>query len=350
MSKPWSEKEITGILADPDPKLLDELLQAADSCRRENIGTGVYLRGLIEFSNICSCNCYYCGIRKDNKNLHRYRLSSEEMVSLAMSAFDSGFHSLALQSGEVRSCREVSDLASTIRIIKEKSRKKDQTGQGLGITLSVGNLTSEQYQELWEAGAHRYLLRIETSDPKLFSCIHPPEQSFDERLRCLDDLKRIGYQVGTGVMIGLPGQTVAQLAADLRFFVDRDIDMLGMGPYITHPDTPLAKKPAADFDPFTTSLKMIAIARLLMPDINIVASTALQTISPRGLELGLKAGANVLMPIMTPDDKRSEYSLYTDKKFTPHEQLIEQIRGYGYEVGLWTWGDSKHYAARKRLE
>lgn len=348
MIKSWSEQVIYGTLLSDSRENFTDLLEAADVCRKENIGSGVYLRGLIEFSNICDRNCFYCGIRKDNRNVERYRLHGDEIVALAMSAFDHGYHSIALQAGEVDDPRQIDKVADIIKEIKAKSRKLDPAGQGLGITLSIGELSFGQYRSLWEAGAHRYLLRIETSDPRLFRSIHPSGQSFARRMECLEMLKEIGYQVGTGIMIGVPGQTIEQLARDLLFFKDRDIDMLGMGPYIPHPHAPLSQKHGPDFDPLVMTVKMLAVARLMMPDINMVCSTALQTINPRGLELGLKAGANVVMPVLTPDENRAEYSLYEDKQYTEPQLLIKQIEELGYEVGLWTWGDSRHYAARNK--
>lgn len=347
MAKSWSEKKITSILSSRDHQILDELLDAADRCRRKSVGPKVFLRGLIEFSNECRCNCFYCGIRNGNLSILRYRLPNNVIIALAMSAFDAGYSSLALQSGESDDPQKINEVVQFVQAIKAQSLARDNTGQGLGITLSIGELTFDQYKALWEAGAHRYLLRIEASDPRLFSQIHPPGQSYEKRLHCLDALKTIGYQVGTGIMVGLPGQSIENLVRDLQFFVERDIDMLGMGPYIPHPNTPLYMKQVPDYDPFIMTLKIIALARLMMPDINIVCSTALQTINPRGLELGLKAGANIVMPVLTPENYRSSYSLYADKNYTRPLKLIEQIRGYGYEVELRTWGDSRHYAARQ---
>lgn len=349
MKTSWSKQELTGILSSRDPLLLDELLAAADRCRREIVGNGVYLRGLIEFSNECRRNCYYCGIRKGNRGIQRYRLASADIVALAMSAMNAGYSSLALQSGEVYDTLEINEVVDFVEEIKSQSQARDNTGRGLGITLSIGELSYDQYRALWEAGAHRYLLRIEASAPQLFKKIHPPDQNYEKRLQCLDALKSIGYQVGTGIMVGLPGQSIADLVHDLQFFVDRDIDMLGMGPYILHLNAPLSKLTVPDFDPFSMTLKIIALSRLMMPDINIVCSTALQTINPRGLELGLKAGANIVMPVLTPENNRGDYSLYADKNYTRPHDLIERIKGYGYEVSLGAWGDSKHYAARRKI-
>jgi len=348
MIKSWSETEIIEVLSSKDTKTLKKLLEAANRCRRDSIGDRVYFRGLIEFSNQCDRNCFYCGIRKDNRHISRYRLDSNEIVTAALLAFRSGFHSVALQSGEVDSPEQVNFVADVVKLIKEHSQIQDPNGKGLGITLSMGELSYQQYKQLWDAGAHRYLLRIETSDSQLFKSLHPPAQSYTRRVECLTALKDIGFQVGTGVMIGLPGQNFEHLAGDLKFFLDRDIDMLGMGPYIPHHNTPMFRSSRDVYlDPFDASLKMLALARLLMPDINMVASTALQTISPLGLELGLKAGANVVMPILTPEINRRQYRLYENKQFKAVSQLSQEIKHSGFTVGLWEWGDSPHY--RKRM-
>jgi biotin synthase len=340
----WCEKENIDILADDREDVLQELLDRADMCRRIHVGAGVYLRGLIEFANDCECNCFYCGIRHDNQELARYTLDQDEITKLALSAYNAGFYSLALQAGQSADPSRVDFTAATIRKIKSITSSRDHNHKGLGITLSIGELSRQQYRQLFEAGAHRYLLRIETSDEKLFGKIHPPAQSFNKRRQCLEYLREEGYQVGTGIMIGLPGQTLDSLARDLKFFIDLDIDMLGMGPYLPHHLTPLYKKHyQLGYDPFIVTLKMMALARLLMPDINMVASTALQTLDKRGLELGLKAGANVVMPVLTPADQRHSYALYENKQYRAPRLLIEEINKCGYPVGLWTWGDSAHF-------
>jgi biotin synthase len=342
------EENIISLLASENAETLECLLTAADLGRRNIIGDRVYLRGLIEFSNHCDCNCYYCGIRRDNRKIQRYHLTKEQIIEAALTACQAGFHSVALQSGEIHDPAEIDFLAETIQAIKEQSQALDPKGQGLGITLSLGELGYAQYKKLWEAGAHRYLLRLETTDPKFFQSLHPPQQSYARRRECLTALKDIGFQVGSGVMIGLPGQKLEHLAQDLKFFQEQDIDMLGMGPYIPHPDTPLAgSTKACSFDTFSLTLKMLALARLLMPDINMAVSTALQSIHPQGLRLGLKAGANIVMPVLTPEIYRPQYSLYKNKQVKEAALLLQEIRDSGYRVGLWEWGDSPHY--RKRL-
>lgn len=338
--------QIVDYLKSEDPEMHHFLLEQADCCRLKNRGRAVYFRGLIEYSNICSQNCYYCGLRLDNGLIKRYHLERDEIINLAMQAHNDGYQSICLQSGQVSSSKEISFVADVVATIKKLSESK---GQSLGITLSLGELSYRQYQQLWDAGAHRYLLRIETSNPALFQNIHPPEQSFDRRLECLQALREIGYQVGTGIMIGLPDQSYEDLAKDLQFFQQKDIDMLGMGPYIPHPDTPMAGEKALIIqDAFTTTLRMLALARILMPDINMVASTALQSIHPDGLRLGLKAGANIVMPILTPEENRRDYMLYANKKHSAFETLQQDIKTAGYEPTLWQWGDSPHYFKRQR--
>lgn len=345
---PDCKTEIAEILHNTDPSLDRQLLDKADHCRRQHLGSAVYPRGLIEFSNSCPRNCFYCGLRRGNSLIRRYHLEREQIIELALQAYNGGYHSICLQSGELSSGREVDFMAELVSTIKRCSSKK--SGPGLGITLSLGELTYKQYRRLWDAGAHRYLLRIETSNPLLFQKIHPPEQNYNRRLECLEALREIGYQVGTGVMIGLPGQSYEDLAGDLEFFLAKDIDMLGMGPYIPHPDTPLAQeKPESIPDAFSTSIRMLALARILMPDINMVASTALQSIHPDGLRLGLKAGANIVMPVLTPEEKRKDYMLYAHKKYRDFEHLKQDIQEAGYELTLWQWGDSPHYFKRREL-
>jgi len=336
------------ILSDDSPDLRALLLNQAEACRLATIGNKVYPRALIEFSNQCALNCFYCGLRRGNLNLLRYHLSIDEIVELAWQAWERGLHSLALQAGEIHDEKEVPFVIEVLKRIKDATSRDGS--EGMGITLSIGELSYAEYQALFAAGAHRYLLRIETSDPELFRRIHPPEQSYERRLECLGYLKDIGYQVGTGVMVGLPGQTCEQLAGDLDFFRAWDIDMLGLGPYITHPDTPLARsRQSVIKHPFATTIKMMALARLTMPDINIVCSTALQTVNPAGLALGIKAGANVVMPVMTPEEHRREYSLYSNKQYSSLDKLVNNIADIGYELALDSWGDSRHYFKRRGL-
>lgn len=336
------------ILASSDPGLFMNLILSAEQMRLTRLGDEVYMRGLIEFSNICQCDCYYCGLRKSNPAVKRYHLGMVEILEKCKEAGQRGVLSIALQSGEISTDKEVDFIAGLVSTIKEFGMRDGSAG--MGITLSTGELSYAQYRKLFEAGAHRYLLRIETSDRDLFKRIHPGGQLFERRLECLDMLKDIGYQVGTGIMIGLPGQSYRHLALDLEFFAGRDIDMLGMGPYIPHPQTPLSQSSDPIIpDSYTTTLKMLALARLKMPDINMVVSTALQTIDPEGLAMGIKAGGNVIMPVLTPEEHRNDYSLYTDKHYKPLEQLEREIELAGYRLAYDKWGDPRHYFKRLGL-
>jgi len=303
---------------------------------------------LIEFSNICSKDCLYCGIRKSNEKVIRYEATDDEILDACRFAWQNRFGSVVLQSGELSSPSFIRRVDRLLRKIKELSNHE------LGITLSCGEQTLETYRQWRESGAHRYLLRIESSNPELYRKIHPDNDfhNFENRLQALADLKTAGFQVGTGVMIGLPFQSIEDLAHDLLFLKKLDVDMVGMGPYIEHENTPLysfrsgLKTKAERFD---LSLKMIATLRLLMPDINIAAATALQAIDPSGREKALKIGANILMPNLTPCEYRKEYQLYEDKPCLDEDAelcrncLEARIELAGCEIGYGEWGDSKHF-------
>jgi biotin synthase len=323
----------------------------------DNCGTTVRLRGLVEFSNQCINDCRYCGIRKSNTAVRRYCLSKEEILEAARFCAEAGYGSIVLQSGERRDEEFISFVAKIVREIKQQTRSEDMP-EGLGITLSVGEQMPAAYQRFFEAGAHRYLLRIETSSPELFAKIHPENQTIKARIACLENLKKIGYQVGTGVMIGLPGQTIQNLADDILFFRDMDIDMIGMGPYIVHRQTPMSiyeseigKKKTEILE---LSLRMIAVTRLALRDVNIASTTALQAMDPFGREMGLLHGANVMMPQVTPVRVRKEYQLYEGKPCLDEDAgqcgacLETRLRSIGREAGKNEWGDSRHFKARKK--
>jgi biotin synthase len=330
------------------------LFRKSAEVKEKYIGNKVWLRGLIEFSNICGKDCLYCGIRKGNKNLTRYNLSDDEILTAAKFAFENKYGSIALQSGEIES------LSFSGRIEKLINKIKKLSKGSLGITLSVGEQDSEVYKRWFDAGAHRYLLRVESTNRKLYGKIHPDNKihDFDRRLKCLQNLKDIGYQTGTGVMIGLPFQTMDDLASDLLFMKEFNIDMCGMGPYIEHADTPLIKsggKLLSLDKRFDLTLKMIAIIRIMMKDINIVAATALQAIDPMGREKAVKIGANILMPNITPGKYRDSYKLYDNKPCTNDSAedcqscLEARVTLADAEIIYSEWGDSKHYDNR-RLE
>ncbi len=288
-----------------------ELFHAAYQKKCEVSGKFVSLRGLIELGNYCAKNCYYCGIRRDNAEVKRYRLSEDDVVRMARWTWEQNYGSLVLQAGELES----EENTRYIERILQKIR--DFAGDAFGITLCLGEQTEEVYRRWREAGAHRYLLRIETSSPELYTKIHPADHSYSRRLECLRTLKRLGYQTGSGVMIGLPGQTIDDLARDLEFFRNEDLDMIGMGPYLPSRGTPLAEglalTPEYAERQLFLGLKMIAVARLYLHNVNIAATTALQSLDDRGREQGLLAGANVLMPNVTDTEYRKYYQLYENK-------------------------------------
>jgi biotin synthase len=327
------------------------IFERASEVKKALVGNKVYFRGLIEYSNRCAKNCYYCGVRNGNSKFVRYQLEDEEVIEAARFAFENRFASIVIQAGERTNKSHVSKIEELLLRIKELSNGK------LGITLSLGEQTDETYNRWFNAGAHRYLLRIETSNKDLYYKIHPEnaKHSYEARLEALKSLKNIGYQVGTGVMIGLPFQTTRHLAEDLLFFKAFDIDMAGMGPYIEHENTPLfahrdvliPKK-----DRFYLSLKMVALLRIMMGDINIAATTAMQTLDPQGREKAMKVGANVIMPNLTPLKYRENYLLYQDKPCIDEEAdecqkcLEARIHIAGAEIGWDEWGDSAHFAKR----
>ena len=329
------------------------LFKKSAEIKEKYIGNKVWFRGLIEFSNICGKDCLYCGIRKGNTNLKRYNLSDDEIIEAARFAYVNRYGSIALQSGELEGSFVTGRIENLIHRIKELSKGE------LGITLSVGEQEPEVYKRWYDAGAHRYLLRVESTNESLYKKIHPDnsKHSFSRRMDCLKTLQDIGYQTGTGVMIGLPYQTLDDLAGDLLFMKEFDIDMCGMGPYIEHADTPLIKHSSGLLplkERFDLTLKMIAIIRIMMKDINIVAATALQAIDPIGREKAVKIGANILMPNITPGKYRDSYKLYDNKPCTDDSAedcqscLEARISLADAEVIYGEWGDSGHYASRRK--
>jgi biotin synthase len=326
------------------------LYRKAASVRDRYVGNVVYLRGLIEYSNVCGKNCLYCGIRRENDNVERYVLTNDEVIEAAMTAYRLNYGSIALQGGEISSVSFVDSIEYLVKKIIS------MTGGRLGITLSLGEQKKESYERWFNAGAHRYLLRIEASSPDLYSRIHPNDNMhcYNKRLECLRLLQETGYQTGTGVMIGLPFQTLDHLADDIIFMRDFDIDMCGMGPFIEHSDTPLGTNGTDNLylkERFNMTLRMIAIIRIIMKDINIVASTAMQTIDPTGRERAIMCGANVIMPNLTPVRYRNGYSLYKGKPsyLEANENNVSGLKLEmlpGTSVGLGIWGDTPHYSKR----
>lgn len=337
--------ELIDLLSLTDPKAIQDLYDQAYAVKKQYVGTKVYFRGLIELSNICSKNCYYCGIRSGNSNVQRYTICKDEVLAEAKWCYEQRYGSIVLQAGEREDKAWTDFITDLIHDIKELSHNE------LGITLSLGEQSEEIYRQWFEAGAHRYLLRIETSNPALYATLHPADHSFEHRIGCIRTLKKLDYQAGTGVMIGLPGQTVEDLADDILFFYDEDIDMLGMGPFIPHHETPLAHL-SAEFDPvqaMENGLKMIAVCRIALKDVNIASTTALQALNPTGREMGLLAGANILMPNLTDVSYREGYQLYDGKPcldenaFQCQGCLENRIKSIGETIAYAEWGDSRHW-------
>ena len=345
--------EIIGYLQEESADVVKGLFDSAYRTKLETVGEKVYLRGLVEISNICRKNCLYCGIRSGNPAVSRYELSEDEVLDAAKFALEAGYGSLVIQGGERHDkefVTKISRLVSKIKLLSEQ--------YPLGITLSLGEQPREVYREWFEAGAHRYLLRIESSNRELYSRIHPSDSNhtFKSRMDALHDLKSVGYQVGTGVMIGLPFQTLDDLANDLLFFRDFDIDMCGMGPYLEHSQTPLYQYKdllIPKEERLELSLKMVAILRLMMPKINIAATTAMQSIDPAGREKAILAGANVIMPNLTLTEVRGDYSIYENKPGVGEDASItsssleRMLQNAGIPIGYNEWGDSLHFKDRK---
>lgn len=305
----------------------EKLYNAADAVRRRIYGDEVYIRGLIEFSNYCKNNCYYCGIRAENKNSVRYRLDKSEILECCNEGHRLGFRTFVLQGGE--------DMFYNDRAICEIVSEIKERFPDCAVTLSIGEKSRESYQAYFDAGADRYLLRHETANNWHYRKLHPESMSPDDRKRCLFDLKEIGYQVGSGFMVGSPYQTTEFIIEDLRFLQELEPDMIGIGPYITHAETPFA---AFESGSLKLTLRLISILRLMFPYALIPSTTALGTIHPNGRELGLKAGANVVMPNLSPVGVRKLYSLYENKICTGEEAaqcrgcLERRVSSAGYRI------------------
>ena len=293
----FSRNDIIEILKDDSNN--DWLFSLADKTRKEYVGDEVHLRGLIEFSNICKRQCKYCGLRCEDKYIDRYRISKEDIISYAEHAVNMGYKTIVLQSGEDEYYN--TDLMCEIIAGIKKL--------GVALTLSIGEKTYEEYKAFKEAGADRYLIRIETTDKTLYNQMHP-NMDFDNRVRCLEDLGRLGYEVGTGCLVGLPNQTIESLADDILFFKEINADMVGIGPFIPHPHTPLKDSATGSF---TLALKVMALTRILLKDINIPATTAMETLNPNGRIIALQSGANVVMPNVTTTEYRAKYEIYPNK-------------------------------------
>ena len=339
-------------LLNAEGKDREHIFEYASKIKRNHIGKKVHLRGLIELTNRCSKNCYYCGIAAGLKNVDRFNLDMDAVENAIRFIVKNNYGSIVIQSGELQSEAFTNQVEEILNLIQNIGKGR------LGITLSCGEQSVETYRKWKEAGAQRYLLRIETSNEDLYYKLHPRDHNHDyqNRLKALKSLKDLGYQTGTGVMIGLPFQTVETLAEDLLFMRDIDIDMCGMGPYIEHSSTPLfennSEVPSKERR-LDLSLKMIAILRIMMKDINIAATTAMQTLKDGGREMALNAGANILMPNTTPGLYREQYSLYNNKPGINEEaedskiSIEKLIKRAGCTPAYGEKGNSWHYFFRR---
>ncbi len=297
-----SEEDYERLIAERTPETAALLAEKALAVRKRVYGDGVFLRGLIEISSFCRNDCYYCGLRRGNRRCARYRLGPEEILACAAGGYALGFRTFVLQGGE--------DAAFTDELLVPLVAALKERHPDAAVTLSLGERSRESYARLKEAGADRYLLRHETADPALYAKLHPREMSFEDRMDCLRTLRELGYQVGCGFMVGAPFQTAAHLAKDLKFIEDFRPEMCGIGPFLPHRDTPFGTEPAGSLE---LTLYLLSILRLMLPALLLPATTALGSIHPEGREKGLLAGANVVMPNLSPPDVRAKYEIYNGK-------------------------------------
>ena len=322
-----SEADYETLIVQRSPDCARALQERAVALRKAVYGNTVYTRGLIEISSWCKNNCLYCGIRRGNRRAERYRLSPDEILLCCREGWALGFRTFVLQGGE--------DSWFTDEILCDLLRSIKREFPDCAVTLSLGERSRESYQRLFDAGADRYLLRHETADPAHYAALHPAELSWDRRMQCLSDLKEIGYQVGCGFMVGSPGQGPKELAKDLKFVERFHPAMCGIGPFIPHKDTPFADQPAGSVD---LTCYLLSILRMIQPNLLLPATTALGTLDTMGREKGILAGANVVMPNLSPVAVRKKYSLYDNKICTGEESaqcrscLSTRIAGIGYEL------------------
>ena len=320
-------KDYEYLLANRDENLMDLAASYAREFQQEYYGNKVFIRGLIEFTNFCKNDCLYCGIRRSNQKCERYRLSKDTIIACAKEGYDLGFRTIVLQGGE--------DYTYTDEMLCEIISEIKSAHEDMVVTLSIGERSMESYKKYYDAGARRYLLRHETANPKLYAHLHPKEMSWQNRMDCLKNLKAIGYQTGAGFMVQSPGQTDYDLAMDLKFIEEFKPDMCGIGPFISHKDTQFAKEKSGTLE---VTLFCLSLIRLIYPQVLLPATTALGTIHPNGREMGILAGANVVMPNLSPTNVRKMYSLYDNKICTGDEAaecincLKQRIASVGYEV------------------
>ncbi|MCX7727421.1 MAG: [FeFe] hydrogenase H-cluster radical SAM maturase HydE [Chitinispirillaceae bacterium] len=343
------KKEIIEILKCKGTEF-QSLLNRAVEIRNREIGNRIYLRGIVEFSNYCKSSCLYCGLNVTNDKIKRYRLSEKEILDAALKVEKYGIKTIVLQSGE-DNFFTVDKLCSIIRIIKSETSLK--------ITLSTGEFPEEELVKLKDAGADRYLLKFETSDIGLYNSLHFNTKQKYNRIYLLKKMHAIGFEVGSGIIVGLPGQTFESIADDIELFISLDLDMIGIGPYIPDPDTPIGKNykaPPEDskYVPNSKemSYKVIALTRILCPDVNIPSTTALKTIDPSGYKGGFQAGANIVMPCFTPSSYLNNYAIYPRVRESDIKKVLNQIEKEANECDLtidMSEGTSKHYLKRRDL-
>ncbi|MBO7265158.1 MAG: [FeFe] hydrogenase H-cluster radical SAM maturase HydE [Alistipes sp.] len=319
-----------------DANVLQLLRDCAVRTAREQFGLGIYIRGLIEVSSYCRCDCLYCGLRRSNRSAERYRLTHDEIMACCREGYKLGFRTFVLQGGE--------DGTHTDRWLVELVRDIRQSYPDVAITLSLGERSEESYRALYEAGANRYLLRHEAANADLYDALHPTAKGLRNRLECLEALKRIGYQVGMGMMIGVKGQTIDDIVEDLQLIGRMQPQMVGIGPFMPHSSTPLGGEPAGDL---RLTLAAVAITRLMLPSALIPSTTALATLSPIGRLEGILSGANVVMPNLSPSDIRAKYAIYENKASWGKEAaeglaaLDEELKTIGYHID-YSRGDFKN--------
>ena len=326
-SRSLTLEEYEALILGYSPEVAEYAAKLAVEERKKVYGTDIYIRGLIEVSNICKNDCYYCGIRRSNKKCERYRLNKEDILECAAEGYELGFRTFVMQGGE--------DAKFTDEFLVEVIKSLKSLYPDCAITLSLGERSKKSYKALRQAGADRYLLRHETADKEHYQKLHPKELSFENRMECLKNLKETGFQVGCGFMVGSPWQTAKNLAKDLKFIEDFRPAMCGIGPFLTHSDTPFKDMPSGSFE---LTLYLLSIIRLIDPTLLLPATTALGTIHPKGRELGILAGANVVMPNLSPLSVRKKYMLYNNKANTGDEaaesvkNLAKSIKAIGYTV------------------
>lgn len=324
-----TEAEYDELIERRSPETAELLAQYAVAAREPIYGKAVFTRGLIEISNVCKNDCLYCGIRRSNANIARYRLEPDVIVACAQQGWELGFRTIVLQGGE--------DAYFNDDVLARIVERIVATCPDSAVTLSMGERSRASYQRLFDAGASRYLLRHETANPEHYARLHPTEMSWERRMQCLRDLREIGYQVGAGFMVGSPFQTTADLAREMRFVEEFKPDMCGIGPFIPHHDTPFAHEPAGTLE---LTLYLLSMIRLIYPPVLLPATTALGTIDPRGREKGMLAGANVVMPNLSPVNVRKQYELYDNKICTGDESAIcrgclaRRMATIGYELSV----------------